>query len=102
MRQLVKADRKTCKKCKYHTFMGNQPTKTNDNICCDYWNIEGHSRVFENGYAAYDPAFCDKFDTGKRSRNNNAWNRDNMTMWRHKCESKEELRKHEYEENYYY
>ena len=54
MRVLVKADAKTCQKCKYHIGFGSQPGKEQKkaghykNVACNYLAIEGHSRIFEN------------------------------------------------------
>lgn len=103
MRELVRATIKTCARCIYHQGVGSQPGKeqTNYNICCNYLGATGHSRIFEHGVMAYDPKYCDKFETGKKARSG-AWNRDNMTMWQHKCKKKEEFKRREYEEDYWF
>lgn len=96
MGRLVKATTERCQRCVYHQGVGSQPGKeqTNGNICCNYLGTTGHSRIFVNGEPAYDPKYCNKFETGKKKRTGQ-WNRDNMTMWQHKCKKKEEARKHE-------
>lgn len=62
MRELVKINRKTCRKCKYHMLFGSNGTM----VCCNYLTIEGRSRVYEDGEAQYDPKFCDKFTEGEK------------------------------------
>ena len=86
MRVLVKADAKTCQKCKYHIGFGSQPGKAQKkaghykNVACNYLAIEGHSRIFENAEMTYDPKLCDKFEKGVEQTG--AWTSDNMTEWR--------------------
>ena len=72
MRSLVRATPKTCAKCKYSMGFGSQPGKVqtedlpNRNVACNYLEIKGHSRIFEDRQIAYDPKFCDKYDPGDR------------------------------------
>ena len=61
MRKLIRISAKMCTKCQYHGFMGQK-------ISCNYLACEGHSRIFEDGKPAYDPAFCDKFQKGQMLR----------------------------------
>ena len=98
MRELVKATTEVCARCIYHQGVGSQPGKeqSNNNICCNYYWTTGRSRIFEKGKMAYDPKYCDKFEADGKVRSA-AWNRDNMTMWQHKCKKKEEFKKYEYE-----
>ena len=100
MRELIKATTKVCSQCKYVIGFGSQPGKlqTNGNICCNYLDAKGCSRLFENGEMAYDPQYCDKFERGNRVTG--AWNSDNMTMWKKHHEKKEEFWQHEEEANY--
>ena len=58
MSRMVKAIPSICRMCKYRAAVPNE--------VCDYWNITKRSRVFEDGKLAYDPAYCDKFERGKR------------------------------------
>ena len=58
MRRLVKATPEICGMCQYRAG-------TNDNGC-NYWRIEGVSRIFSEGKLQYDPHYCNKFKRGKR------------------------------------
>ena len=70
MSKLIKATAATCEKCKYRMGFGSQPSKIQKdnghmmNVACNYAKIMQHSRIFENGVMAYDPQFCDKFESG--------------------------------------
>ena len=80
MSELIKVSPKICQKCKYHMGFGAQPGREQrvvSNVCCNYADIEGHSRIFENGVRLYDPAYCDKFDPGTRKKG-----RSNITVKR--------------------
>ena len=82
MRNLIKADQRTCRKCKYHMGFGSQPGGTREvdnNVACNYLAIKGHSRIFENGKEAYDPEYCDKYIPGRNTRT--GWTSDSMTTW---------------------
>lgn len=74
MKELIRVSQQLCLSCKYHTGVGTQPGKNQKsqgmlpNIGCNYLKIAGHSRIFENGKKAYDPAFCDKYEPGKPKR----------------------------------
>ena len=61
MRELIRINERTCAKCQYHGF-------TSQKISCNYLACEGHSRIFEDGQPAYNPAFCDKFKKGEALR----------------------------------
>ena len=59
MSQFVKATPNVCAMCKYRSSL-------QENGCCNYWNITGHSRIYVDGKEQYDPAYCDKFERGQR------------------------------------
>lgn len=56
---MVKTTPQTCAKCKYRCQIDQR-------ITCNYLAITNHSRVFVKGGAAYDPAYCDKYEPGKQ------------------------------------
>ena len=56
--KLVKATPEICGMCQYRSG-------TSDNGC-NYWRIEGISRIFVDGKLKYDPNYCDKFVRGKK------------------------------------
>ena len=80
-RIIVKATYEVCSKCKYRVGFGAAPGKnqSNHNICCNYWKIMNHSRIFENGKKAYDPKYCDKFEVGE-AMGFGAWTPDDMKV----------------------
>ena len=82
MSKRVLATVERCSACRYHAGFGSQPgkdQKVNQNICCNYWSVKGHSRIFENGRKAYDPKYCNKFEPGEP--NNIGWTADSMGIW---------------------
>ena len=58
--QMVKVNSKVCARCKYRINVEQKP-------CCNYIEVEGHSRIFEDGKPKYDPAYCDKYEAGPKS-----------------------------------
>lgn len=59
--KMVKTSEKICSSCKYRINVEQK-------VSCNYLEVAGHSRIFENGKKAYDPAFCDKYEPGKPKR----------------------------------
>lgn len=45
--------------------------------CCNYLTIMNESRIFQDGVAAYDPKYCDKYEKGKQILRR--WQSDDMT-----------------------
>ena len=76
MKDLIKLNKKVCGSCKYRMRFGSAPGGQNTfyNHCCNYLEIMGHSRIFENGKQAYDPKYCDKFEKGKAEQTKINWN----------------------------
>lgn len=68
MNELIKATHRVCNRCRYSMGFGSQPCNAEapDNICCNYMEIRGESRIFKDGKMAYNPAYCDKYEKGKR------------------------------------
>lgn len=62
--QMVKVNSKVCSRCKYRINVEQKP-------CCNYIEVEGHSRIFEDGELKYDPKYCDKYCPGARITNCN-------------------------------
>ena len=67
MGELIKCTKQKCAKCKYRCRFGTSPSgvQTVYNFCCNYLEIMGHSRIFEDSSMQYDPKYCDKFEEGK-------------------------------------
>lgn len=84
MGEIVKADYDHCHKCIYHMKFGAMAsaTQTNKNIACNYREIEGHSRIFdENGNRRDVPTgYCDQFREGKSITKEKGWTSDAMTL----------------------
>jgi len=59
MGELRIVSRRLCASCKYRMGVGN-------NVACNYLQIAGHSRLYENGVKMYDAAFCDKYESGRK------------------------------------
>ena len=66
MKKMVKATPAICSRCKYHMGVRSSPGRkqTNNNVCCNYFELTGYSRIYENGKLAYDPKYCDKYEKG--------------------------------------
>ena len=67
MGELIKCTKYKCAKCKYRCRFGTAPSgkQTVYNFCCNYLEVMGSSRIFENGSMKYDPKLCDKFEAGE-------------------------------------
>ena len=93
-----------CIRCKYHAGIGSQPGRDqteagqNHNITCHYLKNTGHSRVFEHGQLAYDPAYCDKFEEGKP--HNIGWTADSIGIYFEEDEEVREIRRKLNEDGY--
>lgn len=69
MRKLIKTNSEICRSCRYHMGFGSQPDKEQkvcNNVACNYQEVTGHSRIFENGKIAYPPELCDKYEPGEK------------------------------------
>lgn len=69
MSELRKATHKLCNTCRYSMGFGSQPSNANcpANICCNYLEITGHSRIFyDGGKQSFPKEYCDKYEKGKR------------------------------------
>lgn len=69
MSELRKATHKLCNTCRYSMGFGSQPSNANcpANICCNYLEIAGHSRIFYGGgKRSFPKEYCDKYEKGKR------------------------------------
>ena len=68
MSELRKATHKLCNTCRYSMGFGSQPSNANcpANICCNYLEITGHSRIFYNGgKRSFPKEYCDKYEKGR-------------------------------------
>jgi len=69
MAKQIKVNPKVCQSCKYHMGFGSQPNSDrpiNNNVCCNYLEIMGHSRIFTDGVMQMDPKYCDKYEKGEQ------------------------------------
>lgn len=76
MQSFVKCSKKICAICKYRMRFGTAPGNkrvTSYNYSCNYLEITGHSRIFENGKKKYDSQYCDKFEEGNAITQRAAW-----------------------------
>lgn len=81
MRDLIKLNKRVCAQCQYRMRAGASPGRDGDsdfNYCCNYMEVEGHSRIFENGVKAYDAKYCDKYKRGKPIPTKINWNQCNL------------------------
>lgn len=58
--KLIKVSSNVCAMCVYR--MRNTTSFTG--WCCNYLDITGHSRLFENGVKTHSAEYCDKFQRG--------------------------------------
>lgn len=68
MGELVKIRPGLCASCIYRMGFGSQPNRPEKeyaNVACNYLDITGHSRIFQDGEKAYDPRYCDKYEEGE-------------------------------------
>ena len=68
MGELVKCTKNVCARCKYRCRFGTAPSGAQKlyNFCCNYLEITGTSRIFENGHRRdIEKGYCDKFEPGK-------------------------------------
>ena len=77
MGELIKCTKYKCAKCKYRCRFGTAPSgkQTVYNFCCNYLEVMGSSRIFENGSMKYDPKLCDKFEIGQPLQGQIDWSR---------------------------
>ena len=69
MAEQIKVNPQICASCKYHMGFGSQPNSDraiNNNVCCNYLDIMGHSRIFKDGKPQIDPKYCDKYEEGEQ------------------------------------
>lgn len=63
----IKLDKGICSNCKYRMGFGsNANCTTRSNFACNYLEITGHSRIFEDGELRMDPQYCDKYEEGRK------------------------------------
>lgn len=72
MSKLVRATQSRCSKCQYRMRISH-----GNGYCCNYLTIMNESRIFQDGVAAYDPKYCDKYEKGKQILRR--WQSDDMT-----------------------
>lgn len=87
MGKKIKPDAATCWNCCYHMPFGSdngkgmRSTYVSTNVACNYLEIEGKSRMFENGKQRLKTGYCNKYKPGRTKTR--AWTSDNMTTeWR--------------------
>ena len=81
MKDLIRRTKQVCARCQYRMRAGASPGRdgySDYNYCCNYLEIEGHSRIFEDGKMAYDAKYCDKYKRGKTIPTKINWNQCNL------------------------
>lgn len=73
MGKLIRITQNRCSKCQYRM----QTSHGNGWWSCNYLAITGKSRIFQDGVAAYNPKYCDKYKKGSQILRR--WQSDDMT-----------------------
>ena len=81
MKDLIRCTKQVCARCQYRMRAGSSPGRdgNNDfNYCCNYLEIEGHSRIFKNGEMTYNAKYCSKYKSGEPLPTKINWNQCNL------------------------
>lgn len=65
MGEMRKIERSLCATCKYRFKFGNYGH--NGKNACNYLDIEGKSRIFEDGEKVVPDGYCDKYEKGAQA-----------------------------------
>lgn len=65
MGEMRKLERYLCATCKYRFKFGNYGH--NGKNACNYLDIEGKSRIFEDGKKVVPDGYCDKYEKGAQA-----------------------------------